>query len=180
MLHWLIYTLASILCGLLASVIVIAAIYAWSAFAPLAPDTRLVLAQLALPALRQLPDAPRAAFAATCAALINADRKLSYLEYAVQKVVVGHPISHSGGSTSMSEKASAFAEKLRTRLECPVELWDERLTSAEANRMLRSAGLSIGKRQRAVDRVAAVLLLQNYLDYCANELERAGLNGSDA
>ena len=93
-------------------------------------------------------------------------------QYAVQKVVVGHPISHSGGSTSMSEKASAFAEKLRARLECPVELWDERLTSVEANRMLRSAGLSIGKRQRAVDRVAAVLLLQNYLDFCANQLQR--------
>ena len=94
-------------------------------------------------------------------------------EYAVQKVVVGHPISHSGGSTSMSEKAGAFAEKLRSRLACPVELWDERLTSVEANRMLRSAGLSIGKRQRAVDRVAAVLLLQNYLDFCANQLRRS-------
>ena len=98
-------------------------------------------------------------------------------KYSVQKVLVSNPISHSGGATSMSEKASAFAEKLRSRLECPVELWDERLTSAEANRMLRSAGLSISKRQRAVDRVAAVLLLQNYLDYRANELRRADPNG---
>jgi len=101
-------------------------------------------------------------------------------QYAVQKVVVGHPISHSGGSTAMSEKASAFAEKLRARLACPVELWDERLTSVEANRMLRSAGLSIGKRQRAVDRVAAVLLLQNYLDFCANQLQRPEPGGGGA
>ena len=72
----------------------------------------------------------------------------------------------------MSEKARAFAEKLRARLECPVELWDERLTSAEANRLLRSAGLSLAKRQRAVDRVSAVLLLQNYLDFHANRLAR--------
>ena len=93
--------------------------------------------------------------------------------YAVQKVIVGNPISHSGGATAMSDRAKKFAEKLRACLECPVEMWDERLTSAQANRMLRSAGLSIGKRQRAVDRVAAVLLLQNYLDHHANELARA-------
>jgi len=101
-------------------------------------------------------------------------------QYSVQKVIVGNPISHSGGATSMSERARAFAGKLQSALECPVELWDERLTSAEANRMLRTAGLSIGKRQRAVDRVAAVLLLQNYLDYCANELARAGPNEGGA
>ncbi len=57
---------------------------------PLSPEARLSLAQLALPALRQLPDSDRAAFAATCAALIAADQKLSYFEYAVQKVVLRH------------------------------------------------------------------------------------------
>ena len=94
-------------------------------------------------------------------------------EYSVQKILVGNPISHSGTATAMSRHAEEFVRKLQGRLSCPVELWDERLTSVEANRMLRSAGLSIGKRQQAVDRVAAVLLLQNYLDRCANELERA-------
>ena len=93
-------------------------------------------------------------------------------EYSAQRVIVGNPIGHAGGSTAMSEKAGAFAEKLRARLECPVELWDERLTSVEANRLLRSAGLSVAKRQRAVDRVSAVLLLQNYLDYHANRRAR--------
>ncbi|MCL5005951.1 MAG: Holliday junction resolvase RuvX [Acidobacteria bacterium] len=100
-------------------------------------------------------------------------------QYSVEKVLVGNPLGHSGGATAMSERASKFAEKLRSCLECPVELWDERLTSVEANRTLRSAGLSIGKRQRAVDRVAAVLLLQNYLDYRANELQRTGPNGDE-
>ena len=57
---------------------------------PLAPDARLSLAQLALPALRQLSDPARSAFAATCGALIAADQKLSYLEYALQKVVLRH------------------------------------------------------------------------------------------
>ena len=53
-------------------------------------DSRLPLAQLALPALRQLPAADRTAFAASCQALIEADRELSYFEYAVQKVILGH------------------------------------------------------------------------------------------
>jgi len=85
---------------------------------------------------------------------------------------VGNPIGHSGGKTAMSQQVAEFAEKLGRRLPCPVELRDERLTSVEANRTLREAGLSIGKRQRAVDRVAAVLLLQSYLDYLENERSR--------
>jgi putative holliday junction resolvase len=93
-------------------------------------------------------------------------------EYGVERVLVGNPIGHSGGATAMSEQVAEFAEKLRHRLPCPVELRDERLTSVEANRTLREAGLSIGKRQRAVDRVAAVLLLQSYLDYLENERSR--------
>ena len=93
-------------------------------------------------------------------------------EYSVQKVIIGNPIGHAGKATAMSRHAEDFAKKLQGRLECPVELWDERLTSVEANRMLRSAGLSINKRQQAVDRVAAVLLLQNYLDYHALQAER--------
>ena len=72
----------------------------------------------------------------------------------------------------MSRQAAEFAEKLRGRVNCPVLLWDERLTSVEANRALRAAGLSLGKRRRAVDRVAAALLLQNYLDFLANERNR--------
>ncbi len=97
-------------------------------------------------------------------------------EYDVGKVIVGNPIGHAGTATSMSRHVEAFAKKLRGRLDCPVELWDERLTSVEANRMLRSAGLSNNKRRQTVDRVAASLLLQNYLDRHANELERAGPN----
>jgi putative holliday junction resolvase len=95
-------------------------------------------------------------------------------EYSVELVLVGNPIGHSGADTAMSQRVADFVDKLRRRLPCPVELRDERLTSAEANRALRAAGLSIGKRQRAVDRVAAVLLLQSYLDYFENERRREG------
>ena len=98
-------------------------------------------------------------------------------EYAVERVLVGNPVGHGGGETVMSKLASEFAEKLRRRLPCPVDLRDERLTSVEANRTLREAGLSIGKRQRAVDRIAAVLLLQGYLDYLENERHRGAVQG---
>ncbi len=93
-------------------------------------------------------------------------------EYATERVLVGNPIGHGGGETAMSRKAAEFAEKLRRRVACPVELRDERLTSVEANRALRETGLTLGKRQKAVDRVAATLLLQSYLDYLANERSR--------
>jgi putative holliday junction resolvase len=92
--------------------------------------------------------------------------------YSVERVLVGNPIGHGGGGTAMSQLAAEFAEKLRRRLPCPVELRDERLTSVEANRTLREAGLSIAKRRRSVDRVAAVLILQSYLDYLENERSR--------
>ena len=93
-------------------------------------------------------------------------------DYAVSRVLVGNPIGHGGGETSMSKLAAKFAEKLGRHVACPVEMRDERLTSVEANRTLREAGLSRGKQRRAVDRVAAVLLLQGYLDYLENERAR--------
>jgi putative pre-16S rRNA nuclease len=101
-------------------------------------------------------------------------------EYSVQKVIIGNPIGHAGNVTAMSRHVEDFAKKLEGHLARPVELWDERLTSVEASRMLKSAGLSINKRQRAVDRVAAVLLLQNYLDHHTNQLERDASGGGSS
>jgi putative Holliday junction resolvase len=93
-------------------------------------------------------------------------------EYAVASVIVGNPLGHRGGETAISQRVQQFVEKLRRRLKCPVELWDERLSSVEANRRLRELGLGPEKRRRAVDRVAATLLLQGYLDFLANERAR--------
>jgi putative holliday junction resolvase len=94
-------------------------------------------------------------------------------EYAVERVVMGNPLSHAGSETAMSQRVALFAEKLRNRLPCPVELCDERMTSVEANRLLRDSGIGIEKRRRAADRVAATLLLQGYLDYQANQRTQA-------
>lgn len=89
-------------------------------------------------------------------------------EYAVQEVILGNPLSKDGSPSAMSGRVDQFAQKLVKRAGCAVRLWDERLSSAEAERMLRSSGIGFGKRQRAVDRVAATLILQSYLDWRAN------------
>ena len=85
-------------------------------------------------------------------------------EYDVREIVVGLPLRMSGEEGIQSDKMLDFAEELRKRFRLPVHLWDERLTSAEANRLLRTTELSIEKRAMAVDRMAAVLILQNWME----------------
>ncbi len=85
-------------------------------------------------------------------------------DYAVREIVVGLPLRMSGAEGTQSEKMQVFAEKLRKPFRLPVHLWDERLTSAEANRLLRETELSIEKRAKAVDRMAAVLILQGWME----------------
>lgn len=84
-------------------------------------------------------------------------------EYHVSEIVLGLPLRMSGQEGVQSQKVTEFAEELRRRFAIPVHLWDERLTSAEANRLLREAELSIQKRAQAVDRMAATLILQSWL-----------------
>ena len=82
----------------------------------------------------------------------------------VTELVVGLPLRLSGKVGTQAEKVSAFAAELREKFKIPVHLWDERLTSAEANRILKESEISIRKRAGAVDRLAAVLILQNYME----------------
>ncbi len=84
-------------------------------------------------------------------------------EYQVREIVLGNPLRMSGEEGRQSQKVAEFAEELRKRFDVPVHLWDERLTSAEANRLLREAELSIEKRAQAVDRMAAILILQSWM-----------------
>jgi putative Holliday junction resolvase len=85
-------------------------------------------------------------------------------DYGVGEIVVGYPLRMHGGEGTQSAKVAEFAEELRRRFEIPVHLRDERLTTVQANRVLREAELSIEKRAKAVDRLAAILILQSYLD----------------
>jgi len=89
-------------------------------------------------------------------------------EYDVTRIVVGNPLSMSGRESNGSAQARALADELREQLSLPVVLWDERLSSAEAHRVLAGSGAAKG----AVDRIAAVLILQGYLDAQPRAAER--------
>ncbi|HKX19347.1 MAG TPA: Holliday junction resolvase RuvX [bacterium] len=82
----------------------------------------------------------------------------------VETVVVGWPRNMDGSRGPAAREAEAFAERLRAALQVPVELWDERLSTAAAERTLLEAGLRRDKRRESRDRVAAALILQSYLD----------------
>lgn len=84
--------------------------------------------------------------------------------YQVAEIVVGYPLRLSGTEGAQADKMQFFAEELRKKFGLPVHLWDERLTSAQANRLLRETEMSVRRRGQVVDRLAAVLILQGWMD----------------
>jgi len=85
--------------------------------------------------------------------------------HGVGEVVFGLPRKLDGTIGPQAEKVLAFVESLRPSLSVGLVPWDERFTSVVANRTLLEADLSRKERRAAVDKVAAILILQNYLDY---------------
>lgn len=85
-------------------------------------------------------------------------------EHQIEEVVVGLPKNMNGTIGPRGELCIAFAEELRAYLQLPVHLWDERLTTVSAHRTLIEADVSRKKRKGVVDKMAASLILQNYLD----------------
>jgi len=83
--------------------------------------------------------------------------------YGVGEIVVGLPLRMSGETGTQSEKVLEFAEELRRRFKLPVHLFDERLTSVEANRVLDEGEVGLRRRREVVDQLAAVLILQAFL-----------------
>jgi putative holliday junction resolvase len=79
-------------------------------------------------------------------------------------IVVGNPLYMSGDLSPQAAKTQAFAATLLEAFALPVHLWDERLTSAEAHRHLHAAGRPLSDHREVVDQVAAVLILQGFLD----------------
>jgi len=86
-------------------------------------------------------------------------------QYGVGELVMGLPLRMSGSEGIQTEKVKAFAEELRRKFKLPVHLFDERLTSVEANRVLRESEMSIRRRAQVVDQLAAVLILQSFLEF---------------
>jgi putative Holliday junction resolvase len=84
--------------------------------------------------------------------------------HGVREVVVGLPKNMNGTLGPAAEKALAFARRLEEGGDAKVTLWDERLTSRAAERLLIEADVRRAKRRRALDQMAAVLILQGFLD----------------
>ncbi len=82
----------------------------------------------------------------------------------VDQIILGLPKNMNGTIGPSGEKCIAFAEQLKQILNLPVHLWDERLTTMAAQRTLIEADVSRKKRKQVIDKMAAVLILQNYLD----------------
>ena len=85
-------------------------------------------------------------------------------EHDVGLLLLGHPLHMSGHEGRQADNAREFGERLSAYTGIPVRLWDERWTSVEAGRVLRDSGISIAKRARAVDKLAAQILLESFLD----------------
>ncbi|MFY0543379.1 Holliday junction resolvase RuvX [Brevibacillus sp. H7] len=85
-------------------------------------------------------------------------------QFQVNEIVVGLPKNMNGTIGPRGESCQAFASLLAERTSLPVHLWDERLTTMAAERMLIAADVSRQKRKKVIDKMAAVLILQGYLD----------------
>ncbi len=85
-------------------------------------------------------------------------------QYDIELIVVGLPRNMNGTLGEQGNKIIKFVEKLRNSLNIHIETWDERLTTVAAEKMLLSANVSRAKRKKVIDKLAAVIILQNYLD----------------
>lgn len=94
--------------------------------------------------------------------------------YGVTGIVLGLPRHLNGSEGERAEKTAAFRDMLTRRTGLPVIEWDERLTTVEAQRRMTEAGLDREERGERVDRVAAALILQGYLDWRAGQEKERG------
>ena len=90
-------------------------------------------------------------------------------EYGVEKIVLGFPKHMNNDIGERAEKSLEFKEMLERRTGLPVVMWDERLTTVEADRTMMETGIRRENRKEYVDMIAAVLILQGYLDSCVAE-----------
>lgn len=85
-------------------------------------------------------------------------------EYQVEKIVLGLPLNMDGTMGPKARETQEFAQAIQEALQIPVEFWDERLSSKSAKRVLLEADLSRKRRKELMDKIAAVHILQAYLD----------------
>ena len=88
-------------------------------------------------------------------------------EYDVERIVLGYPKNMNNTEGERCERTKEFKELLERRTGLPVILWDERLTTVAADRSMMEMGIRRENRKDYVDEIAAIFILQGYLDYCA-------------
>ncbi|QGU95289.1 Holliday junction resolvase RuvX [Clostridium bovifaecis] len=85
-------------------------------------------------------------------------------EYSVETIICGLPKNMNGTVGEQGEKVLQFCDILKDKINIPIKMWDERLTTAAAQRAMLEANLSRAKRKKIVDKIAATYILQGYLD----------------
>jgi putative Holliday junction resolvase len=86
-------------------------------------------------------------------------------EYEIKKIIVGLPTNMDGTRGKVAESVFQWIQAFKEKVTLPVVTWDERLTTVQASKILLEADLSRRKRKRVIDKLAAVLILQGYLDH---------------
>lgn len=86
-------------------------------------------------------------------------------QYELEEIIVGLPLLLSGKSGLLADEVNCFVESLEKLTEIKITLWDERLTSVQADRAMRETSMTRKQRSKIIDTVSAVILLQSYLDY---------------
>lgn len=94
-----------------------------------------------------------------------AELKTIIQEYEVDEIVLGYPKNMNGTLGPRAQATEEFAQLLKEEFALPVTLWDERLSTMGAERSLLAADVSRAKRKQVIDKMAAVFILQGYLDY---------------
>jgi len=86
-------------------------------------------------------------------------------ENQAEHIVVGHPLNLNGSQGIQADRVNEFVERLQATTLMPITLWDERFSSLSAERVLIEGGIQREKRKRVIDKLAAVIILQNFLDH---------------
>ena len=92
-------------------------------------------------------------------------------EYQVERIVLGYPKNMNNTIGERAQKSLEFKEMLERRTGLPVVMWDGRLTTVEADRTMMETGIRRENRKEYVDMIAAVFILQGYLDYLSHQKE---------
>lgn len=95
------------------------------------------------------------------------------VEYDVKKIVLGYPKNMNDTLGERVQKTLAFKEMLERRTGLEVELWDERLTTVEADAVMMEVGIRREDRKKYVDKIAAAFILQGYLDYAGEQKQKS-------